>query len=95
MNVVVIGLGSMGKRRIRLLKKCPDIQEIFGVDAKADRRGDAENAFRIPVYQSLEEALACHPVECAVISTSPPSHHAIIKKCLEYKIGRASCRERV
>ncbi len=86
MNVVVIGLGSMGKRRIRLLKKCPDIQEIFGVDARADRRSDAENASGIPVYQSLEEALACHPVECAVISTSPLSHHAIIKKCLEYKL---------
>ena len=30
MKVLVIGLGSMGKRRIRLLKEQEDI-EIFGV----------------------------------------------------------------
>lgn len=36
MKVIVIGLGSMGKRRIRLLKERKDV-EIFGIDTQMER----------------------------------------------------------
>ena len=41
MNVLVIGLGSMGKRRIRLLRELYPDFKIFGVDGRADRRQEA------------------------------------------------------
>ena len=37
MKVIVIGLGSMGKRRIRLLKKISADIEIIGVDSNMER----------------------------------------------------------
>ena len=36
MKVIVIGLGSMGKRRIRLLSEHKDV-EIYGIDTQDQR----------------------------------------------------------
>ena len=36
MKIIVIGLGSMGKRRIRLLTEKKEI-ELFGVDSNKER----------------------------------------------------------
>ena len=38
MKVVIIGLGSMGKRRLRLLKQHFDIESISGIDSSDERR---------------------------------------------------------
>ena len=38
MNVVVIGLGSMGMRRIRLIQKFDPSINVFGVDINEHRR---------------------------------------------------------
>ena len=38
MKILVIGLGSMGKRRIRLIRDMYSTFEIFGVDGREDRR---------------------------------------------------------
>lgn len=81
MRIVVIGLGSMGKRRIRLLKQIDETMEIVGVDTREDRRHEAEDLYRINTCGDLQAAFewGC---DCAVISTSPLSHAAIINKCL-------------
>ena len=42
MKILVAGLGSMGKRRIRLLKKIDFSIQIIGVDKSADRCNTAE-----------------------------------------------------
>ncbi len=47
MRIIIVGLGSMGKRRLRLLheiakKEQLDI-ELLGTDGRADRRKEAEN----------------------------------------------------
>ena len=47
MKILVIGLGSMGKRRIRLIRDMYSTFEIFGVDGREDRRNDAKEQFRI------------------------------------------------
>jgi len=83
MNIAVIGLGSMGKRRIRLLKGMSDDFSIVGVDEKPDRRLNAEKDFSIKTYERLGDALSeTHP-ECAVVSASPLSHSSIIRECLK------------
>lgn len=87
MNVVVIGLGSMGKRRIRLLKRYGNIQKIYGVDKREDRRHEITVAMDIPTFANLNEVLEkCDHIDCAFVSTSPLSHSSIIRDCLEKKL---------
>lgn len=84
MNVVVIGLGSMGKRRISLLGNRNDIQHIYGLDTREDRRKKAEEIFHIQTYQSLEDMINIQKdVSCAFICTSPLTHKSIIELCLK------------
>ena len=83
MEILVIGLGSMGKRRIRLLKKIRSDLVIIGVDSNSERAENVKKEYEIEVSTSLEKALEEYNAEYAVISTSPISHAAIIQKCLE------------
>lgn len=90
MNVVVIGLGSMGKRRIRLLKQYIENEvtdvatwKIIGVDSNAERCVESAELYGIGTYYSLKAALGENYVDCAVISTSPHTHAGIIKECLQ------------
>ena len=82
MKIIVIGLGSMGKRRIRLLSEHEDI-ELFGIDSQQSRCEEVKQKFGIKCYVNIAEAVdSVHP-DAAVISTSPLSHAAIIKECLQ------------
>lgn len=81
MKVIVIGLGSMGKRRIRLMSEHKDI-EIFGIDSNEERCQEVEDKFGVRCFASIARAKAKENVECAFICTSPLSHAGIIKECL-------------
>lgn len=85
MKVVVIGLGSMGKRRIRLLSEHKGI-EIFGIDSNKERCQDVIDKFGLKCYASIEEAVKLESLDAALICTSPLSHAAIIKECLQNNI---------
>ena len=50
MNIAVIGLGSMGKRRIRLIKALYPDYNIIGIDGRKDRRQEAYEQFEIGCY---------------------------------------------
>lgn len=82
MKVIVIGLGSMGKRRIRLLSEHKNI-EIFGIDSNPDRCAEVKEKFGVNSYESISAALGAEQPQCALICTSPLSHAGIIKECLE------------
>lgn len=85
MKAVIIGLGSMGKRRIRLLKGIrPDI-EVIGVDTNPERRAQVEEMGH-KTFTSIDEAATEKP-DIAFVCTSPLSHHAIIRSLLGYKIN--------
>lgn len=84
MNVIVIGLGSMGKRRIRLMKAMKLPVDIVGIDSKPDRRNDAKSQFGIECFTSLEEAEKLAAIDCAFICTSPLSHANLIQSCLAH-----------
>ena len=83
MKAIVIGLGSMGKRRARLLKDIDNSIQIAGVDMKSERRQAAEKELGIPTGESIASVCEKYKPDCAFISTSPLSHAAIIKECLE------------
>ena len=82
MKVIVIGLGSMGKRRIRLLSEHKDI-EIFGIDSQGSRCDEVKDKFGFKCYVNIAEAVKAENPDAAVISTSPLSHAGIIKECLQ------------
>ena len=55
MNVGVIGLGSMGKRRIRLIKSnFPDVN-IIGIDNSEERCKEVEELFNIKTLSNSDE----------------------------------------
>lgn len=88
MNLVVIGLGSMGKRRVRLLKQYivqekKDAWSLVGIDTDKGRRDECSRLYKIETFASLQEAKGkCH-LDAAVISTSPLSHAVITEECLK------------
>ena len=80
MKIVVIGLGSMGKRRIRLIREMyPDFM-IIGIDGRTDRREEANKLFGIDCADSINSV---DEAECAFICTSPLSHNFLIHECLQ------------
>lgn len=79
MKIVVVGLGSMGKRRIRLIREMYPDYMITGVDGRADRREEANKLFGIDCADSID---SLNEVDCAFICTSPLSHNSIIHECL-------------
>lgn len=85
MKIIVIGLGSMGKRRIRLISEHKDV-ELYGIDSQASRCAEVKEKFGIDCYTSIDEACNAQPIEAAIISTSPLSHAAIIKDCLLHNL---------
>ena len=85
MKIIVIGLGSMGKRRIRLLSEKKEIQ-LFGIDSQEGRCQEVKEKFGIKCYPSIADAVKNEQPDAAVISTSPLSHAAIIKECLTHDL---------
>lgn len=86
MNILVVGLGSMGRRRVRLLKKINENFCIIGIDSQNDRRKQTEVEYGIKTYNDLQEAINNERPECVIISTSPLSHADIIETCLNNKL---------
>lgn len=83
MDVLVVGLGSMGKRRIRLLQRFSVVEDIIGIDGRLDRRQEAKELYNCFVYDNMDDALSNHKnIKCAFICTSPLSHHTLIKNAL-------------
>jgi len=73
MRFLVIGLGSMGKRRVRNLQVL-GISEIGGFDIREDRRVEATGKYGIPVYRDFVGAIETFHPDVLVISTSPEHH---------------------
>jgi len=72
MKLLVLGLGSMGKRRIRNLQSLSS-NEILGFDVRADRRQESEQKYGIRTVNTFEDALR-EDVDAFIISTPPETH---------------------
>jgi predicted dehydrogenase len=84
LSVLVIGLGSMGKRRIRNLK-ANGVKQIAGVDQREDRRQEVTAAYGIAVHASLDSALANNSYDAWIISVPPDLHHVFMQAALDHK----------
>ena len=70
---LVIGLGSMGKRRVRNLQALGQ-HEIAGFDLRADRLEVAKAKYGIKIFHAFKCALASYQPDALVISTGPAHH---------------------
>ncbi len=87
MQFVVIGLGSMGKRRIRVLREINKESRFLCVDSRDDRRQELLEIFcelksNCKVFGDIEEIGDENKVDAAFVCTSPLSHSKIISRCL-------------
>jgi predicted dehydrogenase len=86
MNIAVIGLGSMGKRRIRLLKKHFSSHEIVGIEGNYDRALYSEKEYGIKTFSDLSSTIKSLELHCAFVCTPPITHSEIITECLNHNI---------
>ena len=81
MNFLIIGLGSMGKRRIRNLQAL-NVGSILGVDLVTDRRREVENTYGVKTLDSLESVLM-DSIDAVIVSTPPDKHDIGIQFALK------------
>ena len=73
LRFLVIGLGSMGKRRVRNLQAL-GFKDVAGFDLRADRLAQADEKLGIEVFGSYALALKSFRPSVFIISTSPEHH---------------------
>jgi predicted dehydrogenase len=83
MNLLVIGLGSMGKRRIRCLKRL-GFESVLGYDLNEDRRGEVQEEYKVHVLNSLNGEML-ENIDAIIISTPPDKHNEYIRLAIEGK----------
>ena len=83
--ILVIGLGSMGKRRVRNLQAL-GLKNIIGLDIRNDRRNESEEKYQIVTYGNFDEVIIKYEFEALIISLPPDIHHIYMKKALELNI---------
>ena len=81
MRFLVIGLGSMGKRRIRNLQSL-GYKNIAGFDIREDRLDEAVEKYSITPFTELDQAIAKFQPDACVISTSPGQHMVYADRAL-------------
>jgi predicted dehydrogenase len=72
MRIVQIGLGSMGKRRLRNLAEL-GVSDVVGFDLREDRREEASTTYGVKTVGSLDDELLAS-CDALVISTPPNLH---------------------
>jgi predicted dehydrogenase len=84
---LVVGLGSMGKRRIRCLRSLEITnQSIAGFDVRADRREEVRTNYGVRCFDSFASALAEFQPSALIISVPPDAHHLYIKMAIDNRI---------
>ncbi len=82
MKILQIGLGSMGKRRIRNFQSL-GLKDIVGFDFRSDRRDEAEKKYKIKTIDALDGDILSG-VDLFVVSTPPDKHLEYIQLAVDY-----------
>jgi len=82
---LIIGLGSMGKRRIRNLQAL-GMENIVGYDIREDRRLETENQYSIETFDTIEKALEKFKIGVFIISLPPDIHYKYMKLAIKLNI---------
>lgn len=74
MNVLIVGLGSMGKRRMRLIKQNYPEYNLFGFDTNDERSKDVSDMFGAKIFRDINDAIETSAVQlwfCLYSAISP------------------------
>ena len=83
MRFLVIGLGSMGKRRVRNLQAL-GFNEILGFDLREDRRAEAQKKYNIEITDNVDK-VDLKSIDALIISTPPDKHDYWIEYSIKNK----------
>ena len=83
LRFLIVGLGSMGKRRIRNLHACGE-RDIIGFDIRSDRNEEARSKYGIQVVSRFED-VSPSDFDVLIISTPPDAHGDYIRFALGAK----------
>ena len=87
MKFLVVGLGSMGKRRIRCLKAIGyDETKIFGFDTSISRNQESETQYGISTFKDFNDAMEKVKPDAMIISVPPDRHHEYMKIAISNNI---------
>jgi len=81
MKFLIVGLGSMGKRRIRNLKELNE-KNIIGFDVNSKRCKEASEKYKIQTFSTIDDGLNDNP-DVMIISTPPDLHMEYAKIALK------------
>lgn len=84
MRFLQIGLGSMGKRRIRCLKRL-GYDDIAALDFRQDRRKEAEDLYHVTTASDIQKGDLAS-IDIMIISTPPDKHDEYIALAIDNKI---------
>ncbi len=82
MRFLVVGLGSMGKRRVRCLQYL-GYKDIVGFDLRQDRRDETKQKYDINTYDNVTLAIRTFNPDAFIISVPPHVHHEYMKLAIE------------
>jgi predicted dehydrogenase len=82
MNFLIIGLGSMGKRRVRCLKAL-GITTVAGFDQREDRRLESQEKYGIQTFADINQAIGEFQPAALIVSVPPDVHHIYMKMAAE------------
>jgi len=82
LRFLIVGLGSMGKRRIRNLHACGE-RDIVGFDIRPDRNEEAKSKYRIKTIADFKD-ISPGDFDVVIISTSPEAHGEYICFALKH-----------
>ena len=83
MKFLQIGLGSMGKRRIRCLKKL-GFNDILAFDLSSQRRNEVKEKYGVTIIDSLK-GIDFSEIDAMIISTPPDKHDEYIELAIKMK----------
>lgn len=82
MNFLIIGLGSMGKRRIRCFKAL-GITTVAGFDQREGRRLESQGKYGIQTFSDINRAMREFQPTALIIAVPPDAHHVYMKMAAE------------
>jgi predicted dehydrogenase len=85
MRILIIGLGSMGKRRVRNMKAL-GIADVYGFDLREDRKTEAREKYNIVTFDNINIAFESAKPDAVIISVSPKYHMEYAAICQEKNI---------
>ena len=85
MKILIVGLGSVGQRHVRILSKLGNASFIYVPSGAYSTKQEFLSQYRVSVMNSLEEGLQQNP-DCGIIANANTGHVSTAKHFLEQRL---------